>query len=274
MIRVIRSLVLAVVLGCAATDAAAQPVGGAPGVQAGTWEYRWRTTRDQQGNVTRDTSGGTLRLEADLTYALERRVGGVWTRGAGSFQVEGPMLYLPRAGAASGGPAARDTFLARRIGDRLFLHHQDGDVWVEYTLARSGGPDEPRQLPGIIPSIYGFLWGIAFFETGEEIPPYEERNLTNTFRADSARFINAQFEFHHPIALADHQLALACTITDPAGAELISNEWTTPVARGDIATRPSQGWGSDVPGGWRPGLYRVRCTADGVPLPLAAFTIQ
>ncbi|HEU4881398.1 MAG TPA: hypothetical protein VFT45_04105, partial [Longimicrobium sp.] len=139
----LRSLALAAALACAAAvDAAAQPSGGAYEVPMGEWEYRWLTRRDAGGAVRREPASGYLRLYRTGQHAHLRDAGGTRMQSAGTYGMEGHLLYLPHVDMDSG-RMVRDTFAVRRIGDRMLLWQQRGEETLEYTLAAPGAPAEP-----------------------------------------------------------------------------------------------------------------------------------
>jgi hypothetical protein len=273
MIRAVRCLALAAALAFSATDAAAQPSGGAYEVPMGSWEYRWLTRVDAQGNVTREPARGYLRMQASGRHSHQRDAAGTRMTTVGPYGVEGHLLYLPHTDMDSG-RMVRDTFAVRRIGDRVLLWQQvDGETW-EYTLAAPDAPVEPAVVPGVVTSVQGWVQSLLFFESDGGAVPRAERRYATEFRADSTRYLNVQLDLAHALSLRDQPVSVACTFTNTdlgAGATM---EWTTTVRRGNASSGISTGWGDIVPGSWRPGTYQVLCTVDGVPAPEAGFVLR
>lgn len=268
-----RTLLLLLALAGAA-DAAAQPVAGSFEVPTGNWEYRWLTRSDGAGNVRRDTATGHLHLEPGGLHVHLRRADGTSMQTTGRYRREGHLLYLPRVDMDHGGRMAVDTFAVRHIGDRIFLFRQMGDATEEYTLAPAGAPAEPAVVPGLIPSIHGFVQSVMFFESDGGPMPRPQRRYATEFAVDSVRYMNVQIDLSHPIALEDATLAVACAFENVELAASTMLEWASEVHRGNASSGLSTGMGTDEPGRWRPGTYRVRCTVDGVPVPEAGFVLR
>jgi hypothetical protein len=268
-----RTLVLFLVL-LGVSDAAAQPVAGAFEVPVGNWEYRWLTRLDTAGNVRREPATGYLHLYANGRHGHLRTADGTTLQTVGEYATEGHVLYLPHTDMDNGGRMAVDTFAVRHIGDRLFLWRQQGGETLEYTLAPPGAPAEPAVVPGLLPSIHGFVQSVTFFESDGGPMPRPRRRHANEFRADSTRYVNVQIDISHPITLADATLPVACTFENVEFGASAVLEWTSEVRRGNASSGLSTGMGAREPGSWRPGTYRVRCTVDGVPAPEAGFVMR
>lgn len=273
MIRALRCLALAASLvSAAALDAAAQ-TGGAFEVPLGEWEYRWLTRRDTQGVVHREPATGYLRLNPNGQHAHLRDAGGTRMQSAGSYAVEGQVLYLPHVEMGTG-RMVRDTFVVRRIGDRMLLWQGQGGETLEYTLAAPGAPVEPAIVPGVVTSVQGWIQLLTFFESDGGVVPRADRRYTTEFRADSTRYVNVQMDLSHAMALDDRELAVACTFMVPGLGLRSTFEFATPVRRGNSSTGISTGWGSLDERIWPPGTYQVLCTVEGVPAPDAGFVVR
>jgi hypothetical protein len=273
MMRTLRCLALAAAVLARATDAAAQPAAGAFEVPLGEWEYRWITRSDSAG-VRREPATGYLRLYANGMHGHLRTAEGTTLRTLGEYRTEGHLLYLPHTDMDHGGRMVVDTFAVRHIGDRMFLFRERSAGSEEYTLAPPGAPAEPAVVPGLIPSIHGFVQSVSFFESDGGPMPRPQRRYATEFRADSVRYMNVQIDLSHPITLADGTLPVACTFEHvELGASYVL-EWPGQVRRGNASSGLSTGMGTEEPGAWRPGTYRVRCTVDGVPIPEAGFVIR
>jgi hypothetical protein len=275
MTRAIRCLALAAaVLACAATDAAAQPGVDVYDVPMGNWEYRWFTHRDSAGSVRREPAAGYLNLYSDRRHRHVRIVDGTTTQSTGRYGAEGHLLYLPHTDMDDGGKMAVDTFAVRHIGDRIYLWQQRGRETLEYTLAAAGASAEPAVVPGVIPSIHGFVQSVLFFESDGGVMPRPQRRYATEFRTDSVRYMNVQIDLSHPITLADGTLFVDCTFEHVELGEAFALEWDGQVRRGNSSSGLSTGMGTADPGAWRPGTYRVRCTVEGVDAPEAGFIIR
>jgi hypothetical protein len=274
MTRALRCLALAAAVLAGATNAAAQPVAGAYEVPVGNWEYRWLTLRDSAGNVRRVPATGYLNLLADGQHAHLRAADGTTLQTVGRYGTAGHLLYLPHTDMDAGGRMAVDTFAVRHIGDRVFLWQEHGGQTLEYTLAPPGAPAEPAVVPGLIPSIHGFVQSVTFFESDGGLMPRAQRRYATEFRADSTRYMNVQIDLSHPIALADGTLFVDCIFEHVELRDSFALEWDGQVRRGNASSGLSTGMGTADPGTWRPGTYRVRCTVDGVPVPEAGFVMR
>jgi hypothetical protein len=272
MIRPLRFLALAAALAFAATDAAAQ-TGGAFEVPLGEWEYRWLTRRDSQGAVHRAPATGHLRLHPNGRHAHLRDAGGTRMQSVGAYAVEGRVLYLPHVEMGTG-RMVRDTFVVRRIGDRVLLWQEQGGETLEYTLAAPGAPVEPAIVPGVVTSVQGWIQLLTFFESDGGAVPRAERRYVTEFRNDSTRYINVQMDLSHTMLLEDRELAVACTFMHTELGARATFEFASPARRGNSSTGISTGWGAAEPGTWRPGTYQVLCTVDGVPAPEAGFVLR
>ncbi len=274
MIR-IRRLLLALLaaFAAAATDASAQLAGGAYEVPMGSWEYRWLTRVDAQGNVTREPVRGFLRLQANGQHSHQRDASGTMMTSVGGYGVAGHLLYLPHPDMDSGRMVG-DTFAVRRIGDRVLLWQQMGAETWEYTLAAPGAPVEPDVVTGVVASVQGWVQSLLFFESDGGVMPRPERRYTTEFRTDSTRYINVQLDLSHALALRDQPVDVACTFTNTDLGASATMEWSSTVRRGHASSGISTGWGDVTPGSWRPGTYRVLCTVDGVAGPEGGFVLR
>ncbi|WP_420125038.1 hypothetical protein [Longimicrobium sp.] len=275
-----RILTLLIALLCG-TDAAAQTLSGAFTIPTGNYEYRWRTLVRPDGTIERTAIRGYLRLHANGRFAHQRQTPGLeWSHQSGAFNARGNMLYINNVDGSGGDVVSamtlqRDTFIVRHPGDRLFLwQNLHGEGKLEYELAPVGAPVQRAPAPDLIPSLYGHVVEIRYFEHGTDTaPPRAQRRFATSFPAATSRWIWAQLQVEWPTAPAAGEVTVECAMHDSAGTEIDRVSWTMPYRAGSTSAYQVYGLGSNGGGFFHADTYRVNCAIDGVQMMEGTFQV-
>ncbi|HEX5872731.1 MAG TPA: hypothetical protein VFY65_20010 [Longimicrobium sp.] len=258
------------------TEAAAQTLPGAFAIPTGNYEYRWRTLVRPDGTIERTPVRGYLRLHANGRFAHQRQAPGLdWSHQSGRFTATGNMLYINNVDVADATALQVDTFVVRHPGDRLFLwRNLHGAGKLEYELASAGAPAERAQAPDLIPSLYGHVVEIRYFEHGSDTaPPRAQRRFAASFPAATTRWVWAQLQVEWPTAPAAGEVTVECSMHDSAGTELDRSRWTMPYRAGSTSAYQVYGLGSNGGGFFHADTYRVSCAIDGVKMMEGSFQV-
>jgi hypothetical protein len=271
-----RTLALLLALTCGA-DAAAQTLPGAFSIPAGQYEYRWRTLVRPDGTVERTPVRGYLRLHPNQRFVHQRETPGLtWSSQSGRYRADSNLLYINNLEPGADATAMRtDTFVVRHPGDRLFLwQNLHGAGKLEYELAPAGAPAQRTPAPDLIPSLYGQVVEIRYFEHGAgTAPPRAQRRFTDTFPAATTRWVWAQLQVEWPTAPAAGEVGIECSMHDSAGTELDRVRWRMEYRAGSTSAYQVYGLGGDGGGFFHADTYRVSCAIDGVQMMEGIFRV-
>jgi hypothetical protein len=153
--------------------------------------------------------------------------------------------------------------------------HYDSDTLRR--LYDIGGPDLALRYAEIARSQsvnrQFVLLDLRFYAGGSSTPASSERRFTSRFAKSNTRFVYFQVDMRNPWKYVTWDYRLIARYYEPDGTLMGQIEDT-------ITTKPewdtfswTRGWGSNEPGTWRPGVYRVEIAVDGEDRKTEEFTV-
>ena len=116
------------------------------------------------------------------------------------------------------------------------------------------------------------LTHLRFFQSQAERLPVETRRYGTRFDARSARWIKTEFGLVYPAVPAPVSFTVECRYTVPDGSvRPVKIERRIPA--GWTGSVHAQGIGSDRPGSWPAGTYRVSCESEGRAFAAGVFDV-
>ena len=124
-----------------------------------------------------------------------------------------------------------------------------------------------------IPSLSATVTKLRFFESGYDLPAYEDREYKTRFPKSSSRYINWELNLKHPLPERRLDFTINAVWYNPEG-----NEYTR--QRKESSLKPTWetswytlGFGWQESGNWKPGSYRVDLFIEGEKIASGSFEV-
>lgn len=103
----------------------------------------------------------------------------------------------------------------------------------------------------------GSVTSIRMFESGRDLTAYERRKYEDTFVASQARYICWELQLAFPRPNSRIEFEIGARYHGSDGKLLFNQTHNSHILADWTTSIHSRGWGSDQPGFWKPGRYRV-----------------
>lgn len=127
--------------------------------------------------------------------------------------------------------------------------------------------------PPTIPSIGGKVATIRFYPSSGTFVEREAREYATRFPATTTRYINLEVQLAHDPPGRVATVDIGCPLVRDDGSLVTTLRLAYEIQPGWRDTFSSTGWGTDAPGWWKPGTYRVYCVAEGALVAEAWFEV-
>lgn len=117
--------------------------------------------------------------------------------------------------------------------------------------------------PATIPSIDGKVANIRFYASNGAFVERDAREYAARFSAPATSYINLEVQLAHEPPGRMATVDIGCPVVREDGTLVTTLQLAYEIQADWRDTFSSTGWGTDSPGWWRPGTYRVYCVAEG-----------
>lgn len=174
------------------------------------------------------------------------------------FEAEPPrtlVLSIARAGAdplAVGVPSG-----GAQEGGRLVRYERDGT---------------PMPVPAL--DLDSERTSLRFYESGKGILPADQRRYSDRFASADVRFVNWELSLRHRSTLSRKDFVLHVDYNRSDGTAVQRQAVASYADKGWSGSRHVNGYGSEAPGFWKPGEYRVVISVAGTRIAEGSFRVE
>ena len=112
---------------------------------------------------------------------------------------------------------------------------------------------------------------LRFFESGNDIPPINQRRYQNRFSAADSRFVNAELTLDHRAPGRFVSGTIICRYFAEDNREIGRAELNFRIEPSWAGSTNTRGWGAPEAGSWNPGRYLVACDDGRATVAQATF---
>lgn len=124
-----------------------------------------------------------------------------------------------------------------------------------------------------IPSLQARVTGVSFYEAGQTLPPMEQRRFATRFSSAATRYVwwDLNLAYPEPGRRIDFQVQSnvyrpdGTILTQLTNSYFLEPSWTS--------SSHSKAFGSQTPGSWSPGVYRVDLFVAGAKVASGSFEV-
>jgi hypothetical protein len=140
----------------------------------------------------------------------------------------------------------------------------------ELVKEEGAGPAPDELYPGLKGEVVYF----NFYEGGSAVVPEDDIKFSRKFVISKTRYIKWELGLSHPQRRSRRlELPLTQEWYGPDGKRLVTHTFTSIIEPGWKSSRHTGRYGSDTPGNWEPGTYRVVVKLDGRELAQGTFEL-